>query len=119
MNINDIDSALDEMMSISGALAAAVIDWESGMSLGMRSNGHFDIELAAAGNSEVIKAKVATINSIGLNGLIKDLLITLTDQIHIITMIEDQPELCLYVAMDSAKANLALARHKMQKVAQS
>ena len=119
MDMNNIDGALDNIMSINGALAAAVIDWESGMTLGMRSNGDFDIELAAAGNSEVVKAKMAVMNSTHLSGKIKDLLITLTDQLHIISIVEDQPELCLYVVMDSTKANLALARNKMQSIATS
>lgn len=116
MDMNNIDGVLNELMSINGALAASLIDWESGMTLGMKNNNNFDIELASAGNSEVVKAKMATMRSLGLTGNIKDMLITLTDQIHIISMIEDQPELCLYVALDSTKANLALARHKMKSV---
>ena len=119
MDMNNIEGALDDIMSINGALAAAVIDWESGMTLGMRTLGNFDIELAAAGNSEVVKAKMMTMKSTGLHGQIKDMLITLTDQMHIISMVEDHPELFLYVAMDSSKANLALARNKMQSVAKS
>ncbi len=119
MDINNIESALDEIMSINGAMAAAVVDWESGMTLGMRTIGGFDIELAAAGNSEVVKAKMATMQSTHLNGQIKDMLITLTDQMHVITMVGDHPELFLYVALDSSKANLALARNKMNTVAKS
>jgi len=119
MDINNIESALDELISINGALATAVVDWESGMTLGTRSMGGFDIELAAAGNSEVVKAKMATMKSTHLNGQIKDILITLTDQMHIITMVGVHPELFLYVALDSSKANLALARNKMNSVAAS
>lgn len=37
-------------MEINGAIASGVTDWESGMALGMKSNGNFDIELACAGN---------------------------------------------------------------------
>lgn len=110
---------IDEIMSINGAIAAAVVDWESGMTLGMRSFGNFDIELAAAGNAEVVKAKMATMKSTHLNGAIKDMLITLTGQIHIISIVDGHPELFLYVALDSSKANLALARNKMQSVAKS
>ena len=119
MDINNIDEYLDDIMSINGALATSLIDWESGMTLGMRTNGSFDIELASAGNSEVIKAKIGTMKSLGNEGKIKDILITLTDQIHIITMVEGHIELCFYVALDSSKSNLALARNKMNSVAKA
>ena len=119
MDINNIDNLLDDIMTIKGALAASLIDWDSGMTLGMKTHGNFDIELASAGNSEVLKAKMATMKSLGLNSEIKDILITLSDQIHIITLVKDQPELCLYVAVDSASSNLALARNKMNSVANS
>jgi hypothetical protein len=119
MDLNNIDVAVDDMMSIKGAIASAVIDWESGMTLGMKSLGNFDVELASAGNSEVVKAKMATMKSLGLTGDIKDMMITLTDQIHILSIVEDHPELCLYIALDSANSNLALARNQMQKIAKS
>lgn len=117
MDLNNIDTMLDDLMKVNGALATGVIDWESGMALGMRTNGTFDIELACAGNSEVIKAKMATMRSLGLEGNIQDILITLSDQIHIIGMVPDQPELAIYLAMDSSKANLALARIAVKNAA--
>ena len=117
MDMNNIEGIVDDMMSINGSIAAAVIDWQSGMTLGMRTNGDFDIELAAAGNAEVVKAKMETMKSLGHQGAIVDMLITLTKQLHIISMVESQPELCLYVVLDGAKANLALARNKMQSLA--
>lgn len=110
MNLNNIDNMLEELMQINGAIASGVIDWESGMALGMKSNGNFDIELACAGNSEVIKAKMATMKSLGLDGEISDILITLTNQIHIISVVPGHSELAVYLALDSSKANLALAR---------
>ncbi len=117
MDIKNIEGIIDEMMSINGAIAAAVIDWESGMTLGMRTNGDFNIELAAAGNADVIKAKMATMKSLGLSSQIIDILITLTDQYHVITMSKDQPELCLYMVVDHEKGNLALTRNILRNLA--
>ncbi|MFK5974914.1 MAG: hypothetical protein QM493_00275 [Sulfurovum sp.] len=119
IDMNNIDGSLNDIMTLNGALAASLIDWESGMALGMVSNGNFDIELASAGNAEVLKAKMAVMRSLGLSGGIKDILITLTDQIHILTLIEGQGELCIYAALDSSKANLALARNKLQSIAKA
>lgn len=110
MNLNEIDGVLDELMKINGAIAAGVIDWESGMALGMKTSGNFDIELACAGNADVIKAKMATMKSLHLDDDIADILITLSTQIHIISMIPGQAELAVYMALHSSKANLALTR---------
>ncbi|SFV66099.1 hypothetical protein MNB_SV-13-598 [hydrothermal vent metagenome] len=117
MDMNNIDGALEEIMSLNGALATSLVDWESGMVLGMMSNGSFNIELASAGNAEVVKAKMATMRSLGLSSEIKDIMITLTDQIHIIHILKSNPELCLYVALTSAQSNLALARNRLNTVA--
>ena len=117
MNMNNIDGGLQDIMTLNGALACSLIDWESGMVLGMTSNGNFDIELASAGNSEVVKAKMQTMKSLGLTGDMHDVMITLSDQIHIIHILKSNPELCLYVALASAQSNLALARNKLKAVA--
>ena len=119
MDLNNIDSILNDMMEVKGAIAASIIDWESGMTLGMKSRDNFNIELASAGNSEVIKAKMNTMHTLGLHGKIKDILITLSDQIHILTIVENSPELVMYIALDSNSANLALARNKMQHLSKS
>jgi len=119
MDMNNIEGALDKMMSINGAIAGAIVDWDSGMTLGARTMGNFDIEMAAAGNAEVVKAKMATIKRTDLQEDIKDILITLTGQLHIVSLVEEQPELFLYVALNSAQANLALARNTMQSIAKS
>ena len=116
MDMSNIEGILKDILSLNGALATSLFDWESGMVLGMDVNTDFNIELASAGNSEVVKAKMATMKSLGLEGSINDILITLTDQIHIIKMVESNPELCLYVALDATKGNLALARNKLKMV---
>ncbi len=119
MDMKNIEAKLEEILELNGALATSLFDWKSGMVLGMATYSNFDIELASAGNAEVVKAKMATMDSLHLTGSIQDIMITLTDQIHIIHVLESNPELCLYVALESTKSNLALARHKLSTVAQS
>jgi hypothetical protein len=54
----NIEAALKEAMTIDGALGALLVDWESGMSLGGVGGGKYlDLDVAAAGNTEVIRAK--------------------------------------------------------------
>jgi len=107
-NINETVAGL---MEIDGALGAAVVDYSSGMLLGSAGGG-VDLELAAAGNSEVVKAKMKTMKSLGLNGVIEDILITLSDQLHIIRPSVSNDGLFLYLVLNKSTSNLALARRK-------
>lgn len=85
------------------------------MVLGAEGAG-VDIELAAAGNSEVLKAKLKTMKALGLKSKIEDILITIDNQYHIIRPIATQEGLFLYMILDKDKSNLALARRKVQNV---
>jgi len=111
-NIND---CLQDLMTLDGAMGACIVDYMSGMVLGMTGGG-VDLELAAAGNAQVVKAKVATMKSLGITGEIEDMLITLESQIHIIRPTHNHEDLFIYLVLDKSKANLALARRKVQTV---
>ncbi|RYZ88550.1 MAG: hypothetical protein EOP06_10750, partial [Proteobacteria bacterium] len=71
-------------MQLPGAIGVAVVDLESGMSLGQAGGGMLNLEVAAAGNTEVVRAKMRTMADLGLNEEIDDILITLGTQYHII-----------------------------------
>ncbi len=110
--MSNLKESLAEIMEIDGALACSVVDYESGMSLG-EDGGGIDLELAAAGNSEVVKAKLKTMKSLGVKGNIEDILITLETQYHVIRPMPTQVGLFIYVVLNKAKSNLALARRKI------
>ncbi|MEU1985098.1 hypothetical protein [Nocardia sp. NPDC019395] len=117
--MSDMDSALKEMMSIDGAVGAAVVDYNSGMALGMLgSSKDLDLHVAAAGNTEVVRAKLRTIEQLGLQEDIEDILITLSSQYHLIRPMTGRKSkgLFLYLALDRGRANLALARHKLRGI---
>ncbi|HEX4788184.1 MAG TPA: hypothetical protein VH372_06955 [Actinospica sp.] len=114
-----VDVALKNLMGLDGALAAALVDYTSGLTLGGTSASKMlDISVAAAGNTEVVKAKMRTMEMLGLDDLIEDILITLGQQYHLLRPLHgrDGTGLFLYLAMDKARGNLALARHRLQKV---
>jgi hypothetical protein len=111
----NIDASLKELMGIDGSMGCSIVDYTSGMSLGAAGSG-VDLELAAAGNSEVVKAKMATMKSLGIKGGIDDILITLDAQLHVIRPTAKHEGLFIYLVMDKAKANLALARRKVKSI---
>ena len=108
-----IKQSLDELLTLDGALCAAVVDSSSGMMLGSAGTG-VDLEVAAAGNTEVMRAKLKTMRSLGLNDVIEDILITLGKQYHLIRPLSRKEGVFIYFVLDKAKSNLALARRKVQ-----
>lgn len=111
----NIKQTMDELMHCDGAMCAALVDYNSGMILGQGGSG-LDLELAAAGNTELVRAKLKTMRLLGLEGAIEDILITLSKQYHILRPSSHHEGLFLYLVLDKSKANLALARRKVQDV---
>ncbi|MEV0486707.1 hypothetical protein AB0I69_39700 [Streptomyces sp. NPDC050508] len=116
----NVEVSLKEMMAgVEGALGAAVVDYTSGMALGtLGGSKTLDLTVAAAGNTDVIRAKVRTMEALGLKGQIEDILITLDSQYHLIRLITGRNGngLFLYLVLDKARSNLAMARHQLKRV---
>lgn len=110
-----IQQSLDELLTLDGALVAALVDSDSGMMLGQAGSG-VDLELAAAGNTEVMRAKIKTMKSLKLDDVIEDILITLGKQYHIIRPLVRAEGTFFYYVLDKNKSNLALARRKLQSI---
>ncbi|MCY1535349.1 hypothetical protein D9M68_707500 [compost metagenome] len=113
----NIKQSMDELMTCDGALCAALVDSSSGMILGQIGSG-VDLEVAAAGNTEVVRAKLRTMRDLGLNDNIEDMLITLGKQYHIIRPMQKKEGLFVYLVLDKTKSNLAMARRKTLDVEQ-
>ncbi|MFG2791683.1 hypothetical protein [Streptomyces sp. NPDC048419] len=115
-----VEVSLKEMMAgIEGALGAAVVDYTSGMALGtLGGSKELDLTVAAAGNTDVIRAKVRTMEQLGLKGQIEDILITLDRQYHVIRLVKGRSGngLFLYLVLDKSNSNLAMARHQLKRV---
>jgi hypothetical protein len=113
-----VEVSLKNAMEIGGAIAASLVDYNSGMSLGSMGGGGFDLEVAAAGNTDVVRAKLRTMHSLGIEGSIEDILITLDQQYHLIRPMASNngKGLFLYLVLNKSLANLAMARRKLATI---
>ncbi|MEY2247014.1 hypothetical protein OG410_03320 [Streptomyces sp. NBC_00659] len=112
-------SLKETMTSIEGSLGVALVDYTSGMALGTLGGGKdLDLNVAAAGNTDVVRAKVRTMEHLGLKSKIEDVLITLENQYHVIRPLTGRNGngLFLYLVLNKATSNLAMARHQLARI---
>jgi predicted regulator of Ras-like GTPase activity (Roadblock/LC7/MglB family) len=97
-----------------GFIAASLVDLDSGMTLAVKAGRtDFDLTAASAYNSELVKQKLKIMRTLGLTGTIEDMLITLSDQIHLVKLIS--PGTFLYLAVDKKQSNIALVRSAVNR----
>lgn len=119
--MSNVKDCLQEALQLEGALGAALGDWKSGMCLGSlgTDNPMFPLErleLAVAGNTEVVRAKIRAMQSVKINSRIEEISMTLLNQYHLIRLTQSVEGLFFYVVLDREKANLALARFKLAQI---
>lgn len=112
----NIQESLNQIMEIDGAIGAALVDYQSGMTLGTIGGGSLDMELAGAGNTEVVRAKKSIIDKLDIEERIVDILVTLNKQYHLIRVFHENENVFTYVVLNKDKANLALARMQLQQI---
>ena len=99
---------------VTGFIAASFVDLESGMTLAAKSNrSDFDLSVASAYNSEMVKQKLKIMKALNLRTSFEDMTITLGDQIHMIKLVGSGT--FIYLAVDRAQSNLAIVRNVLQK----
>ena len=109
-------SGLEEL---EGFIGGCLVDSSSGLVMGKQGADKFDLDTAAAGNTEVVRAKIRTMRALGIKGGIEDILITLDDQYHLIRLLNTNMEVFLYVVIDKKRGNLGMARSIAKKVEES
>jgi predicted regulator of Ras-like GTPase activity (Roadblock/LC7/MglB family) len=105
--------SLEGLRSIDGYVASALVDIDSGMLMAGDGTA-INLEVAAAGNAEVVKAKRKVAKTLNLGDTIEDILISLSKQYHLLRPLESNAGVFVYVVLDRSKANLAMARHEVK-----
>lgn len=107
----DINETFEQIASdIPGFIAVSLVDLDSGMTLAIRSNRpEFDLAVASAYNSELVKQKMKIMKALNLRTNLEDMILTLGDQIHFIKVIS--PTMFVYLAADRSTANIAIVRN--------
>src|ERR1700761_7359372 len=110
LNEKEMSDSLDHMASeIPGFIAASLVDIDSGMTLAVRSNRpEFDLAVASAYNSELVKQKMKIMKALNLKTTLEDMILTLGDQIHFIKIVS--PSMFIYLAADRSSSNIAIVR---------
>jgi hypothetical protein len=111
--VANIKESLARIMQVDGAVGACIVDSNSGMMLGAEGGGIINLEVAAAGNTEVVRSKRKTMRNLNLKDAIEDILITLHNQYHLIRPLSSNDALFIYLVLDKSKGNLAMARHQL------
>lgn len=107
---------LPKLMEIDGCIGCCIVDSNSGMMLGASGGGPISLEVAAAGNTEVVRSKRKTMKALAMNDQIEDMLITLGKQYHLIRPLTTNDALFIYLVLDKQKSNLAMARHQLSVI---
>ena len=116
-NMSKVSSTdISALSGMAGFIGGCLVDSETGLMMAAEGGANFDLEAAAAGNTEVVKAKHAAKAALGLDDHIEDILITLGTQFHLIRPLSNNPEVFLYVALDKKAANLGMARVQLKNV---
>ena len=114
----NVQSCLRKVMSIDGAIGVALVDTNDGLTLATAGGGNrINLDIAGAGNLDVVRAKMRVMDQLGLDDKIEDILITLGTQFHLIRPMErNSVGLFLYVALDRERGNLGMARHQLKAI---
>jgi hypothetical protein len=112
--MSNVTESLERLVELAGARSAALVDSSSGMVLG-HAGSDVGLDIAAAANTEVVRAQLKSTGTLGATDTIEDIIITLSTQYDIVRPLAKNPAIFLYLAMDKNKSNLALARYKAEE----
>jgi len=108
---------LDQALSIEGALLALLVDGGSGMPLERAGKADgLDPEILAAGMTDVVRSQLRTMQALGVDDRIEDMLISAADAYYLARCVKQHPGVFVLLVLERDRANLAMARHRLGSV---
>lgn len=111
-----IQDSLDAVMTIEGAVGAAIVDYDSGVTLGTIGGESLDMELAGAGNTKFILSSLNVLQENGIDDSVEDVLVTLGNQYHLTRFSEAHDTIFTYLILNRGDSNLVLARRQLAEI---
>ena len=110
-------NALEELMSLEGAIGACLVDWRSGVVL-VSAGGEDCLSVDAGGSlhAQVVRTVMDAVEGLSIAGGVEDILMSDDDQYHLIRPLKNAPNAFVYFALDKVRGNAALARRKLQQI---
>ena len=110
-----LDEIVNGLSRIKGVIAAAVVDYGSGMMMASHTNdSSFDLEAASAGCVNIIRAKMKTVAHLeSHSNQLHDIQISLHNQIHLICPCTNKENIFVYLVADRKVANLSICRRSL------
>ena len=102
-----------DLGEVSGFIGACLVDSNSGMVLWSKGSNLVNLDIAAAGNTTLIRNKRKTIQALEMTDRIEDILITLENQYHLIRPLVHEENYFIYLVLDRKEANLGIARWEL------
>jgi len=120
--VSGIDDCLTQAMAIHGAIGASLIDHTTGFAVGAVGRAPTDDPDATwAGTAEIVNVAVtgAPFASARPGDRVEDVIITTLDGYHLIQQVHTvfDSRLVLYLWLDRAQGNLAMARRQLRQLA--
>ena len=107
---------LTPLREMDGYVGSALVDASNGMTLATDGGGQtINMEMAAAGNTDVIREKREIVRKLKLNDKIEDILISLYKSYHLMRPLEANGDIFIYVVLDRQKANLGMAKQELNE----
>ncbi|MCF6338992.1 MAG: hypothetical protein L3J84_13790 [Gammaproteobacteria bacterium] len=112
-----LKESLKKTRNLDGFIGACIVDSNSGLMLDSeKGDTKLNLSLAAVGNTEIVRAKRTTMRNLGLKDSLEDILITLGTQYHLIRLLPQKDGLFVYLILDKARGNLAMARYMLSEI---
>lgn len=113
--VKNLQELTDALVAVKGVLAAAVVDYESGMIMAASegSGNNTDLEIVMAGGTNIIRAQQRTVSMLHRDDALRDILISLKQQYHLLCPCSQRENMFIYIIIDRKTANLSICRNAM------